>query len=260
MSKLIDHSGDVFGNLLVVRRAQTQGPKTMWEYVCLPCGTTLIVGGTHLRLRGVSSCKSCASKQMWEVRRPNLLKRKKDLLDKEISEGRIPAPSAGTVLIPVITRDVIRAAIVDEEDSHLVEDKTWHYWGGYATTRAKKAEKGYRPLSMHRLIAYTHNMITELHPGKSGIEIDHKNRLTLDNRASNLRSTDLGNQSINRGKNTNNTSGYKGVSLTRSGKWVACIGYRGKKMRLGIFETKKEASMAYEKMAKELFDVPEGDK
>lgn len=61
--------------------------------------------------------------------------------------------------------------------------------------------------------------------------IDHINGDSLDNRIANLREADDLQSAWNKGKLATNKSGYKGVSLKKkSGKWVAQISYKGKKM------------------------------
>ena len=63
--------------------------------------------------------------------------------------------------------------------------------------------------------------------------IDHINGDSLDNRIVNLREADDFQSAWNKGKLATNKSGYKGVSLKKkSGKWVAQISYKGKKMFL----------------------------
>ena len=76
--------------------------------------------------------------------------------------------------------------------------------------------------------------------------IDHINGDSLDNRIVNLREADDFQSAWNKGKPVTNKSGYKGVSLKKkSGKWVAQISYRGKKMFLGYHDTPEEAHKAY---------------
>lgn len=57
MSRIIDHTGDVFGKLTVIRQSKKQGATTLWCCVC-SCGTRTLVNGSNLR-RGLS--KSCGS-------------------------------------------------------------------------------------------------------------------------------------------------------------------------------------------------------
>lgn len=76
--------------------------------------------------------------------------------------------------------------------------------------------------------------------------IDHINGDSLDNRIVNLREADDYQSAWNKSKLSTNKSGYKGVSLKKkSGRWVAQISYRGKKMFLGYHDTPEEAYKAY---------------
>ena len=47
--------------------------------------------------------------------------------------------------------------------------------------------------------------------------------------------------------NSCNTSGYRGITLSSSGKWIAQIGVSHKRIRLGTHDTKLEAAKAYDK-------------
>jgi hypothetical protein len=82
-------------------------------------------------------------------------------------------------------------------------------------------------------------------------EIDHIDRDTLNNSIYNLRDVSRLENTRNKGNNTNNTSGYKGVSFyTRLSKYRAQISVQGKNKDLGLFDTPEEASFAYQKAAK----------
>ena len=98
----------------------------------------------------------------------------------------------------------------------------------------------------HRLAwLYTHN---ELPP-----EIDHQNLNRSDNRIANLRRADKRLNSRNRTKQKNNTSGFKGVSWSKSvQKWHASIKLDGVPQHLGYFSLKEDAARAYEAAAMKL--------
>lgn len=77
--------------------------------------------------------------------------------------------------------------------------------------------------------------------------IDHIND-RLDNRVSNLRWATYTENSYNMGKTKKNTSGYKGVSLHKSGKYVAHCN----KKHIGMYTTALEAYEAYCNVARPL--------
>jgi len=84
--------------------------------------------------------------------------------------------------------------------------------------------------------------------------VDHIDGNKLNNSLSNLRwATPVENQR-NRGKQTNNTSGYKGVTFDKArGRWRAQINTGNNKVKnLGCYDTAEEAGAVYEEVAKEL--------
>jgi hypothetical protein len=82
-----------------------------------------------------------------------------------------------------------------------------------------------------------------------GHECDHKNRNPLDNRRSNLRPATRRQNGANKGLGKRNTSGYKGVSAGRAGKWRGMVS----SFYLGTFVTKVDAAIAVDRVAKEIW-------
>lgn len=81
--------------------------------------------------------------------------------------------------------------------------------------------------------------------------IDHINGDKKDNRICNLRLATPQQNAFNKGKKSNNTSGYKGVYLNkRRNMWVAQARINKKNFYLGAFKTPEEASVAYRKFSK----------
>lgn len=75
--------------------------------------------------------------------------------------------------------------------------------------------------------------------------LDHRNVDPDDNRWSNLRvAVSRSHNSANRRRQSNNTSGFKGVYKARA-RWRARIDVGGKRMNLGTFDTPEEAHAAY---------------
>lgn len=76
--------------------------------------------------------------------------------------------------------------------------------------------------------------------------IDHINGDPSDNRIENLRIASMSENMRNRSKQSNNTSGYKGVFWHKgSRKYKAVITVNGKQISLGYFIDPKEAHDAY---------------
>lgn len=49
------------------------------------------------------------------------------------------------------------------------------------------------------------------------------------------------------------TSGFRGVSMTASGKWVAYLNYKGRRVWTKTFDTKTQAAHTYNEKAIEYF-------
>jgi hypothetical protein len=132
-------------------------------------------------------------------------------------------------------------AIVDDEDFEFLSQYRWHYTHyGYAARRDySKGGNG--------VIIYMHKLLLK---GKS---IDHINNQKLDNRKINLRIANKSANGCNRGKQNNNTSGYKGVYFNKTAqKWQAFITYKKESHYLGLFSQPVEAALIYNKKALEL--------
>ena len=86
----------------------------------------------------------------------------------------------------------------------------------------------------------------------SGV-VDHINMNKIDNRFDNLREASFAQNQHNRTEQSNNTSGYKGVSrFKNTGRWRADIMLNGKSHYLGSFDTAEDAAIAYDMAASEL--------
>ena len=117
--------------------------------------------------------------------------------------------------------------------------------GAIATS---KRENGYLMVQL-MINGYKHNyrahrvawlLYYGIDPGE--FEIDHIDQDKTNNRISNLRLVDHGEQQRNRPKPKNNTSGITGVSWEKDKKrWRAHIGIDGERRKLGTFKDKFEA-------------------
>lgn len=84
--------------------------------------------------------------------------------------------------------------------------------------------------------------------GKDGFYVDHINHNSLDNRKENLRVTTMTNNTRHRGSiNSNNTSGYRNISLINK-KYTVQLQVDGKNKILGRFENIDDAIVCAEEM------------
>jgi len=128
--------------------------------------------------------------------------------------------------------------IFDADDFDRLKTYRWRYVsnreGGYAG--AEIYGETTKRIFMHRFIVNC----------PDGYVVDHINGNRLDNRKSNLRIVTRRQNGKNRGINSNNTSGYKGVTFdSRSNKYRASIMSDYKIIHLGTFQTAEEAAEAY---------------
>lgn len=89
-------------------------------------------------------------------------------------------------------------------------------------------------------------------------QIDHINGIRTDNRIENLRPATVSQNHVNTKLRDDNTSGLKGVSIhSTSKRWRARLHCNGVEKHLGFFNTKDEASEAYQRAAAEHYgDFP----
>lgn len=86
------------------------------------------------------------------------------------------------------------------------------------------------------------------------LQVDHINHIRTDNRIENLRMVTNQQNQMNRIKQVNNTSGYKGITFDKKRrKWHAQIKHNQKCIHIGYFNDIEEAREAYNKKARELF-------
>lgn len=101
--------------------------------------------------------------------------------------------------------------------------------------RTEGPRRNMRRFAMHRVIL----------EAPKGMEVDHINHNTLDNRRENLRLCERFQNNGNRGVGRHNKSGLKGVNFDRN-RWKAEISVKNKTVYLGRFKTKEDAGRAYD--------------
>ena|ERR1017187_2747441 len=103
------------------------------------------------------------------------------------------------------------------------------------------AERNAYNLSGKRVTERMHRFLLKASGRK--VEVDHKDGDGLNNQRGNLRRCTKFLNQQNRGKNSNNTSGFKDVFHAR-GKWVAKVIRNSKVFWIGTFACPKEAHTA----------------
>jgi hypothetical protein len=167
--------------------------------------------------------------------------------DDPCQRGREPViREDGSIEIPLTQG---RFALVDAASYALVRGRTWCAWwhpgtrGFYAVSMSPRRDRRRKTLLLHR----------EVLRAQDGVQVDHRNHDTLDNRLNNLRLAIAAENSHNMRRPRNNTSGYKGVSWNKDRKrWQAHICLSGKRRYLGYFDTAAEAGAVYDAAARKL--------
>lgn len=136
-------------------------------------------------------------------------------------------------------------AIIDSEDFNRLSQYKWAVTRSrdqapYAQSSVKCITTGkFISIRMHRLLLNC----------PKGMEVDHINGNTLDNRKSNLRVTTRGENAKNR-KVQRNKTGYKGVFINNRGQgYSARIQVDGKRINIGTYKDPLDAAKAYDNAA-----------
>jgi hypothetical protein len=115
-------------------------------------------------------------------------------------------------------------------------------------------KKFYYRLNVNKKTYYVHQIVYLYHHGCIPKYLDHIDGNSLNNKIENLRECNQSQNIANSKLSKANSSGYKGVSYrTDTKKWQAQIMFNRKHISLGCYKTKKEASIAYENMAKKIY-------
>ena len=141
-----------------------------------------------------------------------------------------------------------KVAIVDDADFDWLNQWSWNaHWDphvkGFYACRTDRTGPAQTTVRMHR----------EILNAPAGIQVDHIDRNTLNNRRSNLRLATNQQNSCNRRTQAANPYGFKGVYASRNGRWRAQINVRRVVRHLGTFDRPEDAARAYDLAAVESF-------
>lgn len=140
------------------------------------------------------------------------------------------------------------SAMVDDEDFDRTMQFTWI---------AKQAPNRRNLWYAYRItgrIKRTNTQVQWLHHFIQGIksQTDHRDANGLNNQKSNLRLCNHSQNAANRRLNSNNSTGFKGVTFYR-GKFIVQLGRRGPGKWIGSFDSSQEAAKAYDNAAAKRF-------
>ena len=137
-----------------------------------------------------------------------------------------------------------KVALVDDEDYEYLMQWKWFAnkkGSTFYAVRSLHSNNVRKTIFMHRLI--TNNINTKM-------QTDHLNGNGLDNRKINLRICTTSQNSMNRGLQINNTTGFKGVNYDKfSNKFRAQIRVNNIYKNLGYYIDPKDAARAYNEAA-----------
>lgn len=125
------------------------------------------------------------------------------------------------------------------------------YWKKTSSNRVKVGQKagsednkGYRRIRVFGKDYLAHRLIFFYHHGWLPQFVDHKDTNPRNNRIENLRPL-THSQNIANGRSTTSSSGYRGVTSLKNGKFIAQVMKNYKNHHLGQFDSAEEAHQAY---------------
>jgi hypothetical protein len=138
--------------------------------------------------------------------------------------------------------------------SHFINEHRWNNWNSrHAGTRAGWLHKavGYHHVAICSVVYKEHILIWVWHKGFwPKDELDHKDMIRNNNRIYNLREATRPQNHANKTKQSNNTSGHKGVCWSRAAKkWQVRVSHT----YIGIYSKLDEAVAAYANAARKQY-------
>ena len=129
--------------------------------------------------------------------------------------------------------------LIDEDDKWILDRWTWHVHGDKKRGFCVETTPSGRHYRLHR----------EITGAPKGVEVDHKNGNSLDNRRENLRLCNRSQNCMNRGVFKNSKSGIKGVKHIGD-RWQVRLYANNKLVYYASFYTMEEAAEAYKTAAR----------
>lgn len=229
MGKFNDLTGQKFGRLTVIKRAEdaiTEKGNRFAQWLCsCDCGNDVVVFGSALT-RKKRPTLSCGCLQRDKV--SGITQNDYEFVDNQYVVG--------------YTNNTHKQFIFDIDDYEKVKKYHWYEESnGYIRSSGKKKEDRFH---IHRLIMGF----------PEGMNIDHINHNTFDNRKSNLRVVTASQNAMNRIKSSNNTSGISGVVWVKNrNKWKSQIKLNDQLIFLGEYDKFEDAEKARKQAEEKYF-------
>lgn len=227
-----------FGSWIVQSLNHKSERCNYWNCRC-DCGNERVMRPDALkRVSKLGYCNQC--------KRPNSMLNIEDLPDE--TKTRVRQREDGLFFHTMIADDCVtygytkygKCYLIDTDDAERVSHYSWGFKGrGYVTANVKCKER------------YLHNFLLENY--ESSVYVDHVNLDKTDNRRCNLRICSLQENAFNQGMPKSNTSGMKGVSQVKQGKWKMRITFCQHDIHAEGFLSPYQAAAAYDLSAKILF-------
>ncbi len=143
----------------------------------------------------------------------------------------------------MITQKYLKSVLSYDENTGLFSKLTKSWKFNIGDTLNNPRPDGYITLGIKNNTYLAHRLAWLYVYGKfPKNNLDHINGNRADNRICNLREVTQSQNSMNRTKQSNNTSGIKGVTWDKQcNKWKAQIKYNGKVKNLGVFRNIEDA-------------------
>jgi hypothetical protein len=223
------HAGEIINNWQVLQLAGKNKQEVfLYECQCLLCKNISYKTMSEINSRKGQPCQKCTPDYKFSVH-------------DGIATGILPNGSE---------------FFIDAEDIELVSKYLWHWGKDYILSTSK-----------HRNTIRLHNLVMGFNPSENkGIQIDHINRKPYDCRKCNLHLVTYQQNSMNKSRLKNSTTGYVGVTFVKNANaYKARIGLNDKRINLGQNKSavicaqmyNHAASLIFREYAGELNDVPE---
>jgi hypothetical protein len=151
----------------------------------------------------------------------------------------------GSIFVP-LTKGY--EAVIDEADLEIISQFSWFSCPSSTVNYAKASVPLHLRDRWPTKIVAMHQVIMDV---KDGRRIDHKDRNGLNCRRSNLRFATNSQNCANRVWPRSTKTKYRGLAPVGK-RWAARIQLNRKMIHIGVFDTEKDAAIAYNEAAKKL--------